>query len=207
MSLEAKIEALTAAVTGLTKVMQGGQVVVGSVEQTAPAKSEPNKAQADEPELVWYHKPETKEVWQEPEQGRRKGITKIDESTAERLIAQYEEEADQASQDEQAAAAGQPDDDLDMDFGEGSAEDGAKYDESEPMDRDTFATAWREFTTRAVQHAKDEGADDADAQTEVKKFIVPLVKQFCGKAEPKVANIPEDDRARFLNQAEGFFAA
>lgn len=43
----------------------------------------------DEP-LVWYHKPDSQEVWQEPEQKRRKGIVKVDEGTAARLIADYD---------------------------------------------------------------------------------------------------------------------
>ena len=77
-----------------------------AAEQGEPEQNREPEAQAQDEKdtdpnvpLVWYHKPESQEVWQEPEQKRRKGIVKVDEATAERLIADYD-----------AAAAGAADD-------------------------------------------------------------------------------------------------
>lgn len=49
--------------------------------------------------MAWYHKPDTREVWQEPETGRRKGIYKVDEKTAQELHSKYA--AEQREQQEQ----------------------------------------------------------------------------------------------------------
>jgi len=200
VSLEAKIEALTSAINELNHNLTSGQFTAPAAND-APA-AETTKAaqttQTSEPEQVWYHKPETREVWQEPEQGRRKGITKVDEGTAQRLIAQYAEEAAQ-----QAAAAGQPDDDLDMDFG---GDDNPLVEDAAPMDDTEFAQAWKDWTQRAVKAAMADGAEKDAAQMEVKKFIVPKVREHVGEGEAKVGNVPADRRRAFLAEAEQFFA-
>ena len=205
MSLEAKIEALTAAIAELNTNLTSGQFTAPAAndapsttavdDQEKPAPEGNDKA---EPALTWYHKPETREVWQEPEQGRRKGIVKIDPATAERLQAQYAEEDEQAEQEAAAQAAGSGDDDLDLDMG-------AEEPQDEPMDDTEFAAAWKDWTTRAMKHLVDAGKEKADAQTEVKKFIVPKVREYVGDAEVKTANVPADRRRAFLAEAETFF--
>lgn len=58
-------------------------------EPSAPAESrEPNP----DGSMTWYHCPEEKAVWKEPEAGRRRGVYKVDEKTAHDLLAKYEEE-------------------------------------------------------------------------------------------------------------------
>lgn len=206
MSLEAKLEALTQAVTTLTERLDAAQFGAPAANDAAPGagpavpddnQKPADKKQAAEPELVWYHKPETREVWQEPEQGRRKGITKVDEATAEKLKAKYAEE------DEQAAAAGQPEDDgLDMDMGDDAPAD-------EPMDDSEFAAAWKDWTKRAMAKVmSDDDLDKEAAQVAVKKFIVPKVRAAVGEGVEKaqLADIPADKRRAFLADAESFFA-
>ena len=205
MSLEAKIEALTAAIAELNTNLTSGQFTAPAAndapsttavdDQEKPAPEGNDKA---EPALTWYHKPETREVWQEPEQGRRKGIVKIDPATAERLQAQYAEEDEQAEQEAAAQAAGSGDDDLDLDMG-------AEEPQDEPMDDTEFAAAWKDWTTRAMKHLVDAGKEKADAQTEVKKFIVPKVRSFVSEGDVKVGNVPADRRREFLAEAETFF--
>lgn len=226
MSIEQKLDDLTAAITKLTAAVSGAGAS-GAVNTVTVSASEGDEKKAAaalsategdekkvEPGLVWYHKPETREVWQEEDAGRRKGIFKVAEATAQDLISKYQAEAEQA---EQAAAAGQPGDDVestesgddnfgDMDL-EGEEDTGQKYDESQPMEKEAFAGAWREWTKAAVQKAMDDGAADQEAaQKEVKKFVVPLVKKFGEGDTPKIASIPDEKRAAFLNAAQGFFA-
>lgn len=221
MSIEQKLDDLTAALNKLTAAVSGAGAPAAAASVPDDSKKEPASSaaaggdqQKAEPGLVWYHKPETKEVWQEEETGKRKGIVKVAEKTAQDLIAKYQAEAEA---EEQAAAAGQPEDDGestgsgddnfdDMGF-EGEDDSGQKFDESQPMSDADFAPHWREFTKAAVQQAMDNGAEDQEAaQTEVKKFVVPLVKKFGEGDKPKIASIPEDKRAAFLNAAQGFFA-
>jgi len=205
MSLEAKIDALTAAIAELNNNLTSGQFTAPAANDSASTtavkdqqKPGPEGREKSEPALVWYHKPETREVWQEPEQGRRKGIVKIDESTAERLQKQYAEEDAQADQ-EAAAEAASGDDDLDLDMG------GDEQEAPEPMDDAEFGAAWKDWTTRAIKHLIDAGQEKADAQTEVKKFIVPKVRSFVSEGDVKVGNVPADRRREFLAEAETFF--
>ena len=204
MSLEAKIEALTAAIAELNTNLTSGQFTAPAAndapgttavdDQETPAPEGNEKA---EPALTWYHKPETREVWQEPEQGRRKGIVKVDAATAERLQAQYAEEDEQAAQAAKQASTG--DDDLDLDMG------GAEEPQDEPMDDTEFAAAWKDWSGRAVKHAMANGEEKDAAQVTVKKFIVPKVREYVGDAEVKTANVPADRRRAFLAEAETFF--
>lgn len=73
--------------------------------EEAPAEEPVETTQAEAaPELIWYHKPETREVWQEEEAGRRKGIYKVDEATAAKLQAEYAKASgDETAEEEQAA--------------------------------------------------------------------------------------------------------
>uniref|UniRef100_UPI00261A0474 hypothetical protein n=1 Tax=uncultured Halomonas sp. TaxID=173971 RepID=UPI00261A0474 len=75
MSLEAKIDALTAAIAELNNNLTSGQFTAPAANDSASTtavddqhKPDPEANGKSEPELVWYHKPETREVWQEPEQ-------------------------------------------------------------------------------------------------------------------------------------------
>lgn len=204
MSLEAKIEALTAAIAELNTNLTSGKFTAPSAndEPSTTAvddqhKPDPEGRGKSEPELVWYHKPESREVWQEPEQGRRKGIVKIDESTAERLQKKYADEDEQAAPEAEQGASG--DDDLDLDMGDDEKE------APEPMDDAEFAAAWKGWTTRAMKHLIDAGKEKADAQTAVKKFIVPKVRSFVSEGDVKVGNVPADRRREFLAEAETFF--
>lgn len=204
MSLEAKIEALTAAIAELNTNLTSGQFTAPAAND-APSttavddqhKPEQAAEQQAEPALVWYHKPETREVWEEPEQNRRKGIVKVDEATAQRLTEQY------AAEDEQQAAAAEStsggDDDLDLDMG------GDEAPQDEPMDDTEFAAAWKDWSGRAVKHAMAAGEAKDAAQMTVKKFIVPKVREYVGDAEVKTANVPTDRRRAFLAEAETFF--
>ena len=204
MSLEAKIDALTAAIAELNNNLTSGQFTAPAANDSASTtavkdqqKPGPEGREKSEPALVWYHKPETREVWQEPEQGRRKGIVKVDAATAERLQAQYAEEDEQAAQAAKQASTG--DDDLDLDMG------GAEEPQDEPMDDTEFAAAWKDWSGRAVKHAMANGEEKDAAQVTVKKFIVPKVREYVGDAEVKTANVPADRRRAFLAEAETFF--
>lgn len=192
MSLEAKIDALTAAIAELNNNLTSGQFTAPAANDSASTtavddqeKPDPAASEKSEPALVWYHKPEARQVWQEPEQGRRKGITKVDEGTAQRLIAKY--------------ADG---DDLDMDFG---GDDNPLVEDAAPMDDTEFAAAWKDWSGRAVKHAMANGEEKDAAQVTVKKFIVPKVREYVGDAEVKTANVPADRRRAFLAEAETFF--
>lgn len=193
MSLESKIEALTAAIAELNDHFAQGKAPPVA---RAAEKVEEGPDEGSEAPLVWYHKHETKEVWQEPEQGRRKGITKVDESTAKRLLEEYEQEAEEAKGED---GEKEDDDDLGLDLG------GSEEKAPEPMDDDEFAKAWKDWTTRAVQHMTSAGEDKESAQKAVKKFIVPKVREYVTEGDVKASNVPTDRRREFLAEAEKFF--
>lgn len=220
MSLEAQISRLADAVEKnnalfAEHVNRSALPVPAAEEASAPpAEQEPvvttgvddaPDAAASEPvEVVWYHDPAKREVWSEEGPARRrKGIVKVAEATAQRLREQYAEEDGEPETDEAAEATADGDTGLDL----GGDEDGDKFDESGPMDDDAWGVAWKDWGKAAIQHALDGGAEDREAaETEVKRFIVPLVKSFVGpKDKPQIAAIPATHRARFLNKAHDFF--
>lgn len=221
MSLEQQIARLADAVehnnTLLAALRDNGGLAAAD-QTTAPAetgklakaedtaKTESGDDNADN-EIIWYHAPDEKKVWSEEGPAkRRKGVIKVDESTAERLIKQYEEEAAAEEAEEPEDTGANFDDGLgDFDLG-GDEEDAPKFDESQEMSNDDFAKHWNAWTKEAIAHAEKGGADKQAAQREVKQFIVPVVQAFAGKGnEPKVANITPDLRAKFLNKAHDFF--
>lgn len=61
-------------------------------QDTAAEEPVQGNAAEDAEELVWYHQPDAKKLWQETEQPRRKGIYKLHEKTAKDLLAKYAEE-------------------------------------------------------------------------------------------------------------------
>jgi len=217
MSLEQQIARLAEAVEKNNELLAAGHGATvpasapkggsDSGQETQKAENTTDSKSEGEPEIIWYHNPDEKKVWSEEGPAkRRKGIVKVDETTAQRLVKKYEgESAEEAEQEEATDTANDLDDGFDL--GGGEEDSGDAFDESEPMDNETFSGHWNDWTKAAIKHALENGAaDQAAAQTEVKKFIVPVVKSFVGKDEqPKVASIPEESRARFLNKAHDFF--
>lgn len=225
MSLESKIEALIEAVTNLTDRLDALQSVSAPPSAGKPAPSagksssrkdnEPEQSDANDPDaerpLTWYHNPDTREVWQEPERGRRKGVTKVDPETAKRLKAKYAEEDAQGNQETQSERSRKGEDsDMDLYSDESDLDTlgGSEDEEAEPMDDDEFSAAWKDWTKRAIAKVmSDHDLDKEAAQAEVKKYIVPKVREMAREGVEKATlhDIPADNRRAFLAKAEKFF--
>ncbi len=227
MSLEACLEQLTAAVQDNNRLLEAlleHRTADARPEATdapeitetpaddapeiteTPADDAPVTTGVDDApeEVTWYHAPEEQRVWSETGPAkRRKGVYKVDEATAEKLQAKYAAEAEPEAE----AAEDEPEDDagpLD-DLGFTGDPEPETYDESTPMDDDTWGENWKEWGKRARAHAVEKYGED-DAEKQMKAFLLPLVRSFMSPgAAPKIGDIPATHRARFLNKAEDFF--
>ncbi len=174
-------------------------------EPTSSDASEEENASASEPEsepeiVTWYHSPDEQRVWSESgTPKRRRGVYKVDAATAEKLQAKYASEGEAAPEPEAAA----PEAPAAPELGDTPAD--PPYDESQPMDDDTWGIEWAVWGKQAMRHADTDG-DKAAAENRMKRFLLPLVREFLPEGSaPKIGDIAPEDRARFLNKAQAFF--
>lgn len=191
--LEERIQELTAAIERQTAAIES------LVAQQAPSTSSSSEstAAAEEP---------AKKSSGSKSSGTKKKSAAEETQAAKKSAKKAEQQPSQepAVEEEPAAEAEQSDsadDDFDLDVpgAEEPAGDG-------PMGDDEFTEAWRDFTQRASKHATEQlGLDKEEAQREVKRHVVPLLKSFAGADKPKVSEVPADLRRQFLAKAEEFF--
>lgn len=189
--LEERIQELTRAIVGLTETLQAQQ---GASAPQAASAAEKSTAEPARQSSSGKKSSGGKKSAAEETQSAAQACSQSVEAAADEVVAEVQ---DTAAEPAEEADTGLEDFDLGGD--EGAAAE-------EPMGDDEFTEAWRSFTQRASKHATDKlRLDKEEAQREVKRHVVPLLKSFVGTDKPKVSEVPADLRRQFLAKAEEFF--
>lgn len=159
-------------------------------DQDAP---EPEPEPADEPaaedaqpELVWYHQPDERAVWQEEKQGRRKGIYQINEKTAKEMLAQYD--AEEAARADYTKDADEPQ--AENEAGEQSEPAPAAEETPDPSDDEETPKLTLDDVRHAVMaFAKANGNPQGKA----------LVEKY---GASKISEIPENEWPALYDEAK-----